>query len=239
MKNGCFVTTHWSVVLAAAGDDTPQAREALGRLFQVYWYPLYAYVRRRGYSPEDAQDLTQGFFAEMLETNRLAAADQHRGRFRTFLLSALQYFLADQWAKARAQKRGGGVRTVPLQLDSAETRYGLDPPDNHTPEQSFERRWALALLDTVLDRLRVEYEAAGKSHVFAVLSPCLVGERTAQPYAELADKLKLAETGVKSAVHRLRGRYRELLREEIAHTVASPKEVDTELSYLFAVLAKR
>jgi len=233
-----FVTTHWSVVLAADDTDTTRARDALGRLFQIYWYPLYAYVRRRGYSPEDAQDLTQAFFAQMLEQHRIGAADQRRGRFRTFLLSSLSHFLANEWDKARAQKRGGAVVTVPLQLNSAETRYGLEPVDNHTPEQSFEKRWALSLLDSVLSELGGEYASAGKADLFAALSPCLVGDRAAQPYAALAGTLRMSESGVKSTVHRLRQRYRQLLREQIAHTVSAESEVDAELNYLFTVLAR-
>lgn len=234
-----FVTTHWSVVLTAGRSDTTRARDALAKLCQTYWYPLYAYVRRRGHSPEDAQDLTQEFFARLLEKNWVTNADQTRGRFRSFLLSAMNHFLADEWDKARAQKRGGGVPLVPLQLDTAETRYGREPADNTTPEHSFERRWALTLLDGVLNRLRAEYERESKAELFATLHPCLVGERTAQPYAELAAKMDASEGAVKSAVHRLRQRYRQLLREEIANTVAGPEEVDEELRHLFSLLAGR
>ena len=233
-----FVTTHWSVVLAAGHGDTPHARDALGRLFQTYWYPLYAYVRRCGYSPEDAQDLTQGFFAHLLQHNRLGSADQQKGRFRSFLLAALKHFLADERDRLHAQKRGGGLPTIPLQLDSAETRYGLEPADDSTPEQSFEKQWAVALLDDILNRLRVEYERDGKADLFAALHPCLVGDRTAQPYADLTRRLGLSESAVKSTVHRLRQRYRRLLREAIALTVASPDEVDDELKHLFAVFAR-
>ncbi len=231
-----FVTTHWSVVLSAGRSDTPRARAALGQLCRTYWYPLYVHVRRRGYSPEDAQDLTQAFFAHLLEQHRLGAANQERGRFRTFLLSSLNNFLSDQWDKARAQKRGGGVETVPLQLDSAETRYGLEPADHRTPEQAFEKQWALSLLDTVLKRLRREYQQAGKGELFALLHPCLVGDGTARRYADLARKFGQSENGIKSSVHRLRQRYRQLLREEIANTVDSDSEVDAELGYLFTVL---
>jgi len=232
-----FVTTHWSVVVTAGRSDTTRARDALARLCQTYWFPLYTYVRRRGNSPEDAKDLTQEFFARLLERNWVANADQEKGRFRSFLLSAMNHFLADEWDKARAQKRGGGVAPLPLQLDTAETRYGVEPADNVTPERSFERRWALTLLDEVLIRLRVEYAHEGKTDLFAALNPCLVGERTSQPYAELAKRLGMSEAAVKSAVHRLRQRYRQLLRDEIAQTVAGPEEVDDELRHLFAVLA--
>jgi RNA polymerase sigma-70 factor (ECF subfamily) len=232
-----FVTTHWSVVLTAGRTDTTRAHDALAKLCQTYWYPLYAYVRRRGQSPEDAQDLTQEFFARLLEKNWVGNADQTKGRFRSFLLSAMNHFLADEWDKARAQKRGGGVPAVPLQFDAAETRYGVEPADPTTPERIFERRWALTLLEEVLSHLRAEYAQEGKADLFATLHPCLVGERTAQPYAELAAKLGTSEGMVKSAVHRLRQRYRQLLRDEIANTVAGTEEVDEELRHLFAVLA--
>jgi len=209
----------------------------LAKLCQAYWYPLYAYVRRRGHSPEDAQDLTQEFFARLLEKNWVRNADQQKGRFRSFLLGAMNHFLADEWDKARAQKRGGGVKPLPLQFDTAETRFSLEPADNLTPERAFERRWALTLLDEVLNRLRLEYEHDGKVELFAALNPCLVGDRTSQPYAELAAKLGVSEGAVKATVHRLRQRYRQLLRDEIAHTVSEPGEVDEELRHLFAVLA--
>jgi RNA polymerase sigma factor (sigma-70 family) len=234
-----FVTTHWSVVLTAGQTNTPHARDALSNLCQTYWYPLYAYVRRRGHTPEDAQDLTQEFFARLLDKNWVANADQAKGRFRSFLLSAMNHFLADEWDKARAQKRGGGVPLVLLQFDTAETRYGIEPADPMTPERSFERRWALTLLEEVLNRLRTAYEQEGKADLFARLHPCLVGERTAQPYADLAETIGVSEGTVKSAVHRLRQRYRQLLRDEIANTVAIADEVDEELRHLFAVLAGR
>ena len=231
------MTTHWSVVLAAGQNNAAGAQAALASLCQTYWYPLYAYVRRRGHKPEDAQDLTQEFFARLLKHNWLSRADQQRGRFRSSLLSAMNHFLADEWDKARAQKRGGGQMPVPLQFDTAETRYGHEPVDNTTPEQNYERRWALTLLDEVLRRLRSEYEQEGRAELFATLHPCLVGDRSSQPYAELAVKLGVSEGAVKSAVHRLRQRYRQLLHDEIAQTVAEPGEVNEELRHLFAVLA--
>jgi len=238
-RRPAFLTTRWSVVLAAGRNDTTRAHHALANLCQTYWFPLYTYVRRRGHSPEDAQDLTQEFFARLLEHNWVGDADREKGRFRSFLLSAMNHFLADEWDKARAQKRGGGVPLVPLQFDTAETRYGFEPTDNVTPERSFELRWALTLLEEVLNRLQAEYEQEGKTVLFAALNPCLVGERTSQPYATLATSLGTNEGAVKSAVHRLRQRYRQLLREEIAQTVAGPGEVDEELRQLFAVLAGR
>ena len=234
-----FVTTHWSVVLAASRRDSTRAETALASLCRTYWYPLYAYVRRRGYGPEDAQDLTQEFLARLLEQRWLGQADRQRGRFRTFLLGAMSHFLANEWDKARAKKRGGAVEIVPLQLDSAETRYGREPADLSTPEQAYERRWAVTLLDGVLQGLQKECAAQGKSEVFEQLKPCLVGEAERQPYPVLAAQLGLSEGAVKVAVHRLRQRFRQLLRAEIANTVATPAEVDEEMHHLFAVLARR
>ena len=236
-RQPAFVTTHWSVVLMAANSDTTRAQSALEKLCRTYWYPLYAYARRRGHSPADAQDLTQEFFARLLQRHWLGRADQQRGRFRSFLLSAMNHFLSDEWDKARAQKRGGGLTPLPLQFDAAETRYIHEPADNVTPEHSYERRWALTLLDEVLRRLRSEYEQDGKTELFAALHPCLVGDRSSQPYAELAVKLGVNEGTVKSAVHRMRQRYRQLLHDEIAQTVAEPGEVTEELHHLFAVLS--
>ena len=237
VHQGAFAPTRWSAVLTAGGSDTAGAQDALAKLCQIYWYPLYAYVRRRGYGVEDAQDLTQGFFARFLERHWVNRADQGRGRFRSFLLSALHHFLADEWDKARAIKRGGGVSPLPMQFDTAETRYVREPADESTPERLFERRWAITLLEEVLARLRAEYEHERKGQTFAALHPMLVGDRAALPYAELATQMGLSENGVKSAVHRLRLRYRQLLREEIAQTVGGPGEVDDELRHLFAVLS--
>jgi RNA polymerase sigma-70 factor (ECF subfamily) len=238
-RSSAFAATHWSIVLSAAQSDPTRARDALSKLCQVYWYPLYAYVRWRGHSREDAQDLTQEFFARLLEKNWIGRADREKGRFRSFLLIALKRFLSDEWDKARAQKRGGGAALLPLQFDSAETRWVREPADEATPEQSFEKRWVLTLLEEVLKRLRTEYEQEGNADLFAELNPCLVGDRTSLPYAALAKKLGRSESAVKSAVHRLRQRYRNLLRGEIAQTVADPGEVDEELRHLFAVLAKK
>ena len=209
----------------------------MATLCQTYWYPLYAYVRRRGHGPHDAQDLTQEFFARLLAQGWLGQADRERGRFRTFLLSAMSHFLANEWDKARAQKRGGSVLLVPLQFDEPETRYGREPADPFTPEQAYERRWAVALLDLVLNRLQQECAADGKAGLFERLKPCLVGERENQPYQALAVQVGLSESAVKVAVHRLRRRYRQLLRSEIANTVASQGEVEEEMHHLFAVLA--
>lgn len=224
------------MVLAATAADAPAAHDALAILCQTYWYPLYAYVRRRGHSPEDAQDLTQEFFARLLQHRWVDRADPAKGRFRSFLLSAMNHFLSDQRDHSRAQKRGGGIPTLRLQFHTAETRYAREAVDNVTPESSFERRWALTLLEHVLDRLRAEYEQEGKAKLFAMLKPCLAGERTSQPYAELAKQLGVTEGTVKALVHRLRKRYRQLLREEIAQTLTQHDAVDDELRHLFAVL---
>jgi RNA polymerase sigma-70 factor (ECF subfamily) len=237
-RSPVFVTTHWSVVLSAKDNDSFRSAEALETLCHTYWHPLYTFVKRRGYSPADAEDLTQEFFAWLLERNWLGRADQERGRFRSFLLTSICNFLANQWDKARTQKRGSG-RIVSLQSHEAETGFVLEPADSLTPEQSFEWRWALTLLDQVMNRLSAEFVRDGKTELFATLKPCLLGERTMQPYAILASKLAMTEGSVKVAVHRLRQRYRQLLRDEIANTVAKPEEVEDELRYLFAVLAGR
>ena len=238
VPRGVFVTTHWSLVLAAVGKDEAQAQYALEKLCQLYWYPLYAYVRRRGYGAHDGQDLVQEFFARLLRRHWLAQADRQRGKFRTFLLTAMNHFLANEWDKAKAEKRGGKAHILPLELDTAETRYQLEACDPLTPEQNYERRWVLALLDQVLVRLRKEHEVDGKETLFETLKPSLVGEREAQPYAALAAQLNLSEGAVKVAVHRLRQRYRQLLQEEIAQTVAGPEEIEDEVRYLLAVLGR-
>ena len=234
---GAFVTTHWSVVLAAGQADTTRARDALARLCQTYWHPLYAYVRRLGQSPPDAQDLTQEFFARLLAKNYLADADATRGRFRSFLLVSLKHFLANEWEKARAQKRGGGQ--IPISIDpvAAETGCHFEPADPATADKIFERRWALTLLDQVLRRLRREYVTTGREKLFEQLKPTLTEASRSVRYAEIATRLGTSEGAVKVAVHRLRQQYRDLLRAEIADTVANPAEVDDELRSLFAALA--
>jgi RNA polymerase sigma factor (sigma-70 family) len=233
-----FVTTHWSVVIAAAGrNDTTHARDALAGLCQAYWHPLYAYVRRLGHSPHDAQDLTQEFFARLLAKNYLANADESRGRFRSFLLVSLKHFLANEWDKACAQKRGGGAVPIPIDPDVAETGCHFEPADNVTADKIFERRWALTLLDLVLRRLREEYTATDREKLFEQLKPTLTEASREVRYAEIAVRLGSSEGAVKVAVHRLRQRYRELLRAEIADTVANPAEVDDELRNLFAALS--
>lgn len=238
-QGGWFATTRWSLVVKASHESDPaQTAAAMQALCESYWLPLYSYVRRRGYASDDAQDLTQEFFARLIEKNSFGAAQQDRGKFRSFLLGSLKNFLADEWDKSRAQKRGGGTVVSSLEFSDGERTYSLEPANDVTPEQIYERRWALTLLENVLAQLEKEHAACGKGQVYAMLNPCLVGERTAQPYAELAMRLGVAESTVKSMVHRLRGRYRTLLRMEIANTVATPEEIDEELRYLFQVLGR-
>ena len=217
---------------SAGRSDTPRARHALERLCQTYWYPLYAYVRRRGYSAHDAEDLTQGFFACLLERQSLGTADPNKGRFRSFMLGAMNYFLATEWAKMQTQKRGGGREIVSLDLARAEQRLDLESAGNPTPDRVFDEEWATALLDKVLDQLEGEFRREGKIQSFDTLKQTLAGSRESQPYAALAGQLKMNEGAVKAAVHRLRKRYRQLLEAEIANTVASRDKVKEELAYL-------
>ncbi len=233
-----FTTTHWSVVLATVDQDSPQAAAALEQLCRTYWYPLYCYARRRGYGHEDAQDLTQGFLLQLLERKSFARVDAGKGRFRSFLLAGLNYFIADQRDRASAEKRGGGRPTLSI-LDShtADERYRLEPADDRSPDKLFERRWALTLLDQVLRRLEQEFREAGKDELFDRLRVFLVAGRGEENYADAGAELSLSEEAVKKAVHRLRHRYYELFREEIAHTVAGPAEVEEEMRYLCAVMS--
>ena len=232
-----FRTTHWSVVLAAGGQPTVSSQEALAQLCRTYWYPLYAFIRRKGHGPHDAQDLTQSFFARLLEKNYLAQADRERGRFRTFLLAALTHFLADEWDKARRLKRGGGRELISFDAASAEERYRLEPVDPLDATKLFERRWVTTLFDKVLARLELELRDSGKGELFDGLKSSLLADPDSSTYAELGARLGLKEDAVKQAVHRMRRRYRELFREEIAQTVAGPGEVENELKHIFAVLS--
>lgn len=236
-KAGIFATTHWSVVLAAGDSHSPRIREAQEQLCRVYWYPLYAYVRRFGHGPEDAQDLTQEFFARLLGKKYLGAADPAKGRFRAFLLTTFKRFLANEWDRANRQKRGGGQQLFSLDEADAEHRYLAESADPMTPEKTFERRWALTLLEEVLKRLEQEYAATGKKRVFDELQVLLTGEKAQSPYAEIAARLRMSEGTLKVTVHRLRRRYRELLRLEVAHTVASPNEIEAEIRHLFGAIS--
>jgi RNA polymerase sigma-70 factor (ECF subfamily) len=224
------------VVIAAGDLTTASSDAALGQLCQTYWYPLYAFVRRKGHDPYDAQDLTQAFFARLLEKNYVAQADRERGRFRTFLLAAFTHFIADEWDKARRLKRGGGREIISFDAASAEERYRLEPVDQLDAAKLYERRWVTTLFDKVLARMEEEFRDSGKGELFDGLKSSLLSEPDGPTYAELGARLGLKEDAVKQAVHRMRRRYRELFREEIAQTVAGPGEVEDELKYLFAVL---
>ena len=234
--NAAFSATQWSVVLSAGCVDSPQASEALAKLCRRYWTPLYVFVRRQGYAVHDAQDLTQGFFQRLLEKKDLAAVDRAKGRFRSFLLAAMKHFLANEWDRMRAQKRGGGVALISIDSADAERRYQEEPAEQITAEQLFDRRWALTLLDQVLARLGEEMAAAGKAAQFDALKFCLTGEKGAA-YGEIAGRLGMTEGALKVAIHRLRDRYRTLLRDEIAETVGSASDVDEELRQLFSALS--
>jgi len=233
-----FVTTHWTVVLSARDKNSTESQHALEKLCRNYWYPLYAFVRRQGHGPHDAEDLTQEFFARLLEKDFLKLVAREKGRFRTFLLAALKHFLANEWDRARAQKRGGGQIHLPLDTADAETRYQVESAHELPADKIYEQRWALTLLEQVLQRLRKEYATSGKENLFEQLKSTLSGERNSLPYAEIAARLKTSEGAVKVSVHRLRQRYRELLRDEIAQTVSTPEEVEDELRNLFAALAQ-
>lgn len=237
LRTATFATTHWSVVLAAQAATTPHAVEALEKLCQTYWYPLYAYVRRENYSAPDAQDLTQEFFARLLEKNHLGQVAREKGKFRSFLLAALRHYLSDQRDRDRAAKRGGGANFFSLDAQTAEARYRLEPVDRMDAEKIYEHRWAMALLEQALSRLRDENVAAGKTELFERLRNSVAGESDVS-CGEAAAQLGLTESAVKSALHRLRQRYRELIREEVAHTVADPAEIDPEIRYLIAVLSQ-
>ncbi len=232
-----FVTTRWTVVLEAGRRSSPHSDRALADLCQQYWYPLYAYVRRRVNSREDAEDLTQGFFASFLARNYLEGLAAERGKFRAFLLTSLKHFLANEWDKARRQKRGGGIQHLSLDWQSADDRFHLDPPDPSSPDKAFDREWALALLERVIARLRDECVADGKSALFEHAKSCLMVGETMVPYAETARQLGLEEGAARVAVHRLRKRYRELLQDEIAQTLADPTQAPEELRSLRAALA--
>jgi RNA polymerase sigma factor (sigma-70 family) len=233
-----FATTHWSVVLQAGQEESPQAAEALDQLCRTYWYPLYAYVRRQGHAPEDAQDLTQAFFAHLLSKDFLRGVGPEKGRFRSFLLTCLKHFLADEWKKAHTAKRGGAGAELLLDWEAAERRYAIEGRVETTPESLYERRWAIGVLDHALDRLRAEAVASGRQAVFDQLQRCLLGERTTEDYAQLGARLGLSETAVKVTVHRLRQRYRELLRDQVAQTVTRPQEIEDEMHYLLEVVSR-
>jgi RNA polymerase sigma-70 factor (ECF subfamily) len=233
--DGGFPVTRWTLVMMAADSAKGESRAALASLCESYWYPLYAYIRRRGHTTDEAQDLTQEFFLRVLEGRYFDRADPERGRFRAFLLSALKFFLADERDRHRAQKRGGGVAALPFEISNAEALYQREPAHEETPERIFERRWARALLDRVLDRLRGEFVRRGRLDHFNRLKPYLLGQQDVA-YAELARQLETSEGALKVGIHRLRKRYRDLLRAEVAETVTDASQVDGELRYLTAAL---
>jgi RNA polymerase sigma-70 factor (ECF subfamily) len=229
---GVFATTHWSVVVRAGDSRSPEVATAMERLCQTYWYPLYAFVRRKGYTHEDASDLTQAFFARFLEKDYLRSVDASRGKFRTFLLTSMTHFLANEWDRSQAQRRGGGCRVLSWDAVSAEERYRLEPVEQTTPETIYERRWALTIMDVVVDRLAKETEEKR----FEVLKAFLLEDKSVISYEEAAGRLGISVAAITSAIHRMRARFRALLFEEVAKTVEKPKEVEHELRYLLSTL---
>jgi RNA polymerase sigma factor (sigma-70 family) len=236
---GRFATTRWSLVLAAGADaSSTDARTALATLCETYWYPLYAFLRSRGYKAEDAQDLTQAFFARVLEKHAINRADPARGRFRSFLLASLKNFAANEHERVMAQRRGGGVSIVSLEIEGAEGRFEMEPPTDETPERIFDRRWALTLLARVMSRLEAETTEAGRRAQFDALSIYLTGDVPQRSYAETGAHLGMSEGAVKVAVHRLRRQFRNLVRDEIAQTVESPDEIEDELRHLWSAVGR-
>jgi RNA polymerase sigma factor (sigma-70 family) len=229
-----FETTRWSLVLAAGGNDSQAAREALASLCETYWYPLYAYLRRRGLDPEDARDLTQGFLTSLIERQDFEGLRQDRGRFRAFLLASLKHYLSNWSARERTQKRGGGRQIVPL--ENAEGQYVAEPQDRATPETLFERRWALTVIDDLLAELREEWTTQGRASEFDELKACLLGQAPAGGYTAVAARLETSEGAVKTAVHRLRRQFQSLLRHRVAETVIDERDVDDEIRHLIRAL---
>jgi RNA polymerase sigma-70 factor (ECF subfamily) len=233
-----FVTTHWSVVIQATMPQSQGARKALTELCETYWYPLYAFCRRRGYSREQAEDLTQHFFAHLIERNSMSVAEPSRGRFRAFLLTSLKNFLANQWRAETTKRRGEGRVLQSLDFKDAAARYATEPAHDETPEAVFERRWAMTIVQNAMNRLTEEQTKAGKAKLSKCLKTHLGGQDGRVPYAMLAAELGMSEGAVRVALHRLRLRFRELIRSEIAATVANEAEIDEELKVLFAALAR-
>ena len=233
-----FATTHWSVVRAAGKSSSAQQRKALGELCESYWFPLYAFLRRRGCDTHEAEDLTQAFFAHVLEKKDLGAANPNYGKFRSFLLVRLKGFLSDQRDRANAQKRGGGKKIISLSVQTAEGQYALEPTDRLSPEMLFEKSWALTVLERTMDRLEAEMAEAKKQQLFEHLKVYLTTEKDAVPYEDMAKELDMTSTAVRVAVHRLRRKYRRLLREEISQTVGDKDQIDEEMACLFAALGR-
>jgi DNA-directed RNA polymerase specialized sigma24 family protein len=235
-KGARFATTSWTIVAAAQGPLSDVAHDALAALCNSYWFPLYAFIRRQGYLSDQAEDLTQEFFTQLLEKDLLAGVDSNKGKFRSFLLAACAHFLSNQRDKAKAVKRGGKCRFVTLDFAAAEHRYGKEPSHQLTPEKLFARRWALTLLDQVLARLRDDFVARGKAGLFDSLRVCLLGDKDMDPAGHMANEMGMTPGAVRVAVHRMRQQFRELLREEIVRTVDNPEHVDDEIRDLFAAL---
>jgi DNA-directed RNA polymerase specialized sigma24 family protein len=233
MAGGVFATTHWSVVARARDGGGADADAAMERLFRAYWYPLYVFVRRKGHGHEDACDLTQAFFAKFLEKHYLRSVETRLGKFRTFLLASLTHFLANEWDRIKAQRRGGGCQIFSLDEANADERYQLELADTATPELLFERRWARTVLGLALDRLATEINAER----FGVLKDFLLEDKGAVSYAAAAAQLGLTEAAVTSAIYRMRGRFRALMHEEISHTVETQEEVGQEIRHLLAMLS--
>jgi len=231
-----FATTRWSIVMSAGHTSSPDSRRALESLCETYWYPLYAYVRRRVPDVNEAQDLTQAFFAELLEKNFVGSATPARGRFRAFLLTAFKHFLSKEWDKAKAQKRGGGRAPISLDFNSADSRISIEPSSGLTADQLYDRQWAVTLLGQILDRLESEFDRDGKAKHFEELKGFIIGDHGGTTYADIATRLNMTEAAAKMAGSRTRLRYRELLRDEIAQTVAGPDDVDDEIRNLFSTL---
>lgn len=232
-----FDKTQWSQVLRAADSTAEGSGSALQNLCQSYWYPLYAFVRRSGHSPQDAEDLTQAFFARLLDKNYLASADQEKGRFRTFLIVALKHFLANEFEKQHAVKRGGFSTFVEIDQEHAETLYGNELATDDQPDSLLEKQWAITLIENVMQRLQAEYNESGRGELFGLLRSCITRDHTAMGYAKIAEQLKTTESAIKMAAMRMRERYQLLLREEIGRTVASADDIDDEIRHLFAVFS--
>ena len=231
-----FATTHWSVVLAAA-PGSPSAEEALAKLCDTYWYPLYAYARKKGHPAHEAEDLTQTFFTRLLEKGMLQDLSPEKGRFRTFMLVCMKRFIVNEWRHARTQRRGGNAKTLPIDFSHADERFRLEPASYATPERIYDRRWALTALEEALAQLAAEMKTTSKSNLFDALKPYLAMDSAAPPYSEVAAKLRMSEGSVKVAVFRLRARYAQLLRQEIAATLATPADIEDEIRRLFQALA--
>ena len=236
-RGAVFATTHWSVVLSAQQEANSKSAEALEELCRAYWYPLYAYARRSGHSPADAEDLTQGFFARLLEKEYLKAASREKGRFRTFLLVALKRYIANEWDRQHAKRRGGFAPILSIDQEAAEGRFTCEPVDHLQADVLYDRQWAMTLLERTMARLQKEYTASGRAKLFDHLHNCIAKDESSLSYAEIGARLNLTEAAVKMAVHRLRARYRAVLLAEIADTVSSPAAVEEELAHLFSAFS--